>query len=223
MKKKYSFIFLASLNYFCFAQVGINTSSPKSTLHLNGSLQITKDLNVGGTDTSSGYSGKEGEILTSNGVGKSPEWIEPNKINIPQVINISNRTTTGTLVNANTAWNIQFNHVDHDLSSYITYNTSNYTFIINKSGYYLVNSNAKATIICGANNACGGTYKLSLSRNGAGISANSTGYDSTNKEMQENLSTTTFFNKGDIIRVAISYTRNMYTNEASVSFTYLSE
>lgn len=56
------------------AKVGINTSTPQKTFHVNGSLQVTNELNVGGNATSQGSAGTLVQVLTSNGVSNSPEW-----------------------------------------------------------------------------------------------------------------------------------------------------
>nr|WP_315029801.1 hypothetical protein [uncultured Chryseobacterium sp.] len=65
-------IFIFPLYYF--GQVGINTSTPQRSLHINGSLQITNELNVGGDSAASGNAGNVGQVLKSNGPGKAPIW-----------------------------------------------------------------------------------------------------------------------------------------------------
>ncbi|MCC9044218.1 hypothetical protein LNQ81_16220 [Myroides sp. M-43] len=55
-------------------KTGINVLLPLSDLHIEGKLQITKDLNFGGTESTKGFSGTNGQILKSNGEGKAPEW-----------------------------------------------------------------------------------------------------------------------------------------------------
>ncbi|UZT98267.1 hypothetical protein ODZ84_01470 [Chryseobacterium fluminis] len=57
-----------------FAQVGINTSTPQKTLHVNGSLQVTNELNVGGNASTAGNAGTAGQVLKSNGPGVAPTW-----------------------------------------------------------------------------------------------------------------------------------------------------
>lgn len=60
---------------FTKGQVGINTATPKKMLHVNGSLQFTNELNVGGNDATPGSAGVAGEILVSNGPGVAPKWM----------------------------------------------------------------------------------------------------------------------------------------------------
>ena len=65
--------------FFC-AQVGIQTSTPQKTLHVNGSLQVVSELNVGGNATTAGSAGTTGQILTSNGAAAAPSWQTLNTI-----------------------------------------------------------------------------------------------------------------------------------------------
>jgi len=54
--------------------VGVGTSTPQKTLHVNGTLQVTNELNVGGNATTAGSAGTIGQILTSGGAGVAPVW-----------------------------------------------------------------------------------------------------------------------------------------------------
>ncbi|ROI00166.1 hypothetical protein [Chryseobacterium daecheongense] len=69
---------LFSVDAFC--QVGINTSTPQKTLHVNGSLQITNELNVGGNASTAGSAGTSGQVLTSGGPGVAPSWTNINSV-----------------------------------------------------------------------------------------------------------------------------------------------
>ncbi|AZB03822.1 hypothetical protein C1637_21055 [Chryseobacterium lactis] len=62
------------LSLWAFPQVGINTTTPQKTLHVNGSLQITNELNVGGNASTAGSAGIAGQVLKSNGSGQAPSW-----------------------------------------------------------------------------------------------------------------------------------------------------
>lgn len=55
--------------------VGIGTSVPQKKLHINGSMQLTNELNVGGNGNISGTAGTSGQVLTSNGAGVAPSWV----------------------------------------------------------------------------------------------------------------------------------------------------
>ncbi|PIF46720.1 hypothetical protein CLU96_3759 [Chryseobacterium sp. 52] len=54
--------------------VGIATLTPQKTLHVNGSLQVVNELNVGGTASAAGSAGTTGQVLTSNGASNAPSW-----------------------------------------------------------------------------------------------------------------------------------------------------
>lgn len=73
MKK--NLLFTAILCYgLCTAQVGINTTTPQKMLHVNGSLQIVNELNVGGNASTPGSPGTDGQFLLSKGPGIAPQW-----------------------------------------------------------------------------------------------------------------------------------------------------
>ena len=83
MKKK-TILSLISIIYATslFAQVGIKVENPLADFHVNGDIQITKEIRVGGGKTTAGDPGTKGQLLKSNGEGVAPEWIY---INIPIV------------------------------------------------------------------------------------------------------------------------------------------
>lgn len=54
--------------------VGVGTITPQKKMHVNGSLQITDELNVGGNATTAGSAGTTGQVLVSNGSGSAPSW-----------------------------------------------------------------------------------------------------------------------------------------------------
>lgn len=56
------------------AQVGVGTSTPQKNLHVNGSLQVVNEINVGGTASTTGSAGTSGQVLSSNGPGVAPNW-----------------------------------------------------------------------------------------------------------------------------------------------------
>lgn len=56
------------------AQVGINTTSPQSTLDVNGDIALRNALSVGGTDTTNGNPGNVDQILVSQGNNLPAVW-----------------------------------------------------------------------------------------------------------------------------------------------------
>ncbi len=71
-----AFSFIAFLLFFggLTAQVGINTTTPKSTLDVNGDLFARKEIRMGGTDAITGNPGVVGQVLVSQGTNLSPVW-----------------------------------------------------------------------------------------------------------------------------------------------------
>lgn len=74
MMKKNLILGVVLLPVLAYSQVGINTATPQKRLHVNGSLQITNELNVGGDARTAGSSGTAGQVLKSNGPGAAPTW-----------------------------------------------------------------------------------------------------------------------------------------------------
>ncbi|WP_433631711.1 hypothetical protein [Chryseobacterium cucumeris] len=60
--------------------VGVATTTPQRALHVNGALQVTNEINVGGNGTTAGSAGTSGQILTSGGAGAAPTWQTLNTI-----------------------------------------------------------------------------------------------------------------------------------------------
>lgn len=73
MKKTIYFV-AGFLSFYANAQVGIGTPKPKSTLDVNGKTTLRRELRVGGSSTQAGDAGLNGQILVSQGEGKSPVW-----------------------------------------------------------------------------------------------------------------------------------------------------
>lgn len=93
-----------SLLFFLFcitfkAQVGINTTTPKSTLDVNGDVALRKALSVGGTDITNGNTGSIDQILVSQGAGNSPVW---KYANVPFMENSQYKLINTYLKNDNT-------------------------------------------------------------------------------------------------------------------------
>lgn len=57
-----------------YSQVGINTSTPKAGLDVQGTLGIRKNIYLGGNDATNGALGQKGTVLVSQGSGLPPVW-----------------------------------------------------------------------------------------------------------------------------------------------------
>lgn len=91
MKKNLLILTSLFISSFAFGQVGINTNTPQRTLHVNGHLQITNELNVGGNDSTAGNAGIAGQVLVSSGANEVPTW---QTLSIPTLPTLA----TGTVI-----------------------------------------------------------------------------------------------------------------------------
>ena len=57
-----------------FGQLGINTNTPRTTLDVQGDLEVRSKIYLGGNETSIGNLGETGAVLVSQGVNQSPTW-----------------------------------------------------------------------------------------------------------------------------------------------------
>ncbi len=74
MKKCVLLITLSLIFVHVKAQVGIGTENPRTTLDVNGDLNIRKDLKVRGTNSTNGNPGTSGQVLVSSGPNAAPQW-----------------------------------------------------------------------------------------------------------------------------------------------------
>ncbi|WP_160138721.1 hypothetical protein [Chryseobacterium sp. c4a] len=86
------------------AQVGINTPTPKSTLHINGEMTLTSALNVGGNATTAGNPGNSGMILQSQGAGLPPVWNSAATIFSPATYSVTQTTNMYLPLGLNMPW-----------------------------------------------------------------------------------------------------------------------
>ena len=84
-------------------RVGIGTITPLRKFHLNGTMQLTNELNVGGTATTVGSAGTNGQVLTSGGAGTAPSWENP--VNLY----VANGTLTGNRIVTQGTNTLRFN------------------------------------------------------------------------------------------------------------------
>lgn len=57
-----------------FAQVGVNTDTPRATLDVQGDLEIRGKIYLGGNETTIGSLGEVGSVLVSQGANQPPTW-----------------------------------------------------------------------------------------------------------------------------------------------------
>lgn len=74
MKNKLQILGLSLLMISSYAQVGINTNSPQSSLDVNGDITFRNELRVGGTKSVNGNPGTVNQILVSQGDNVAPQW-----------------------------------------------------------------------------------------------------------------------------------------------------
>lgn len=81
---KYILTILFSISYCLntFGQVGVDTENPQSTLDIRGDLTIRDKIYAGGSDQELGDSGRDGQVLVSQGEGNPPIW---KSLNIPVI------------------------------------------------------------------------------------------------------------------------------------------
>lgn len=77
---------------------------PQKSLHVNGALQVTNELNVGGNSTTAGTAGATGEVLVSSGAGAAPIWKATNTLsgNVTSAYYVQG-TTAATIIQGATA------------------------------------------------------------------------------------------------------------------------
>lgn len=137
-------IFTLLLAFFMFISVqsqnvGIGTTTPKATLHVQGDLQFTQALHLGGTPSSAGSVGTAGTFVTSQ--GNSLAWKTLDDLDIPASAAYAYMTTpqsTTTAANTYSVVNFPNTPASHFFadSEYISYDPATSKFTILKPGIY---------------------------------------------------------------------------------------
>lgn len=76
MKKYILFLFLITNLNVLLAQtgnVGVGTTVPRTTLDVNGTMNVNNEINLGGTNSAVGNSGTVGDLISANGIA-NPTW-----------------------------------------------------------------------------------------------------------------------------------------------------
>jgi hypothetical protein len=231
----YMALFVMSLNVN--AQVGIKTPTPQNTLHVNGSLQVVKDLNVGGNAETKGSSGNRGEVLTSSGPGTAPTWTTIESQNFLKVVFVGNKTDTNPSTGSYTgtgsnpisthesyAKSYVYNVSNKIDNTYLKYNSSTGLFTVVKPGFYNIVPYITYDLSLNGNGYTAGTAKSSVQRVSPAtetLASISTGHGERTLTVNHNLSSITYFNKDETFRVRCVYTQNFRLSAGNIHISYL--
>ncbi|MCS3867821.1 hypothetical protein J3D55_000737 [Chryseobacterium ginsenosidimutans] len=111
------------ISIHAYAQVGIGISTPNSVLDVNGKTTLRKELRVGGTSTTVGNPGLNGQVLVSQGEGLPPVWkslnvtfIEEGQYRLVNSYLSTDEVGITTLSNGVTADGIYLNSLGDDIT-----------------------------------------------------------------------------------------------------------
>ncbi|ASE63923.1 MULTISPECIES: hypothetical protein [Chryseobacterium] len=237
MKKKLLYMALLVMSISSYAQVGIHTSTPQHSLHVNGSLQVVKDINVGGNANTKGSSGNRGEFLMSNGAGNAPVWRNIESENFLKVIYVGNKNdispASGSYTGSHTApvsthesysqtyiFNVS-NKID---TSYLTYNSGTGLFTVVKAGFYNIVPYVTYDLNLNPSGQTAGTANSYIQRvapSQTTLAGISTGHGERTTGLNHNLSSINFFNPGDTFRIRCRYTQNFRLSGGNIHISYL--
>ncbi len=206
-------------------KVGINTETPQADLHTNGSLQITKELKVGGTSSTEGDYGQDGQLLVSNGDGNAPQWktmAEISELPVISVISLNNNSTNR--IGANVITKASFSSTPKINSDLITFNPATNEFEVQKSGYYKLSAVLMYDMSENGDNQTKGAARTTILKNSSTvITANYTTHGERTNDVIHNLTGTAYFETGDKISLHGMYTQRYRLSRANMAITYLSE
>ena len=219
MMKKTTMLLIIAGTTLHYGQVGISTTNPKADLHINGKLQITKDLNTGGTATTVGDSGKTNEMLFSQGPGLPPVWRNTEDINVPQEIVFLKKQKSTTSFSANTTSTLSFDIVNlTDAKITLNNTTSPSNFTIKKKGNYQFSIYVRYRVDPSDSSGIATTNFL---KNATIIGGQTSGYANGITYIDQNFSYTGKYDVNDIIHITTNYTKSYIIEKASVAIQYL--
>ncbi len=206
-------------------RVGIGTLTPQKMLHVNGSLQFTNELNVGGTASTPGSAGTAGQVLKSNGPGVAPSWQEAinpadSVVRLNGVALRSGLQATSTASTSTTILYISTPKLD---PSAISYNSSTGNFTVLKAGYYQILAYTSLNMSANASGQTSGTAYTTIQKNGSNVAITGTGHGERTDDVYHTTAGTDYFNVGDTLRILMSMTRPYRISNSSLTITYLGE
>ena len=221
---------------FVLAQgVGINTTNPRTDLHDNGNLQLTKELLVGGSENTGGNVGLEGQILGSSGLGKPAQWKDVKDVLIlPIVVAIGDLTNGPSLVGSSDVDG--FTTVNFNSSSptnllrdiFLTYDNNLREYTIKSAGYYRIYASTETTIVGGDNNTAGIAETRLLKKTSDStdiISGRTSWHHERTPNTKHVISAIDFFNVGDkiILQLRREKAVTSYSGNIQILYTGISE
>lgn len=219
MKNKlfFYFVLISNLGVAQKNNVGINTTTPQTKLHISGSLQSTKELVTGNNKK---VPGENSEILISQGIGKAPEWRKLEDAFVPQEAGLLKVSTANANWNAaNIESKVVFTDIKLQLSQFAKVSTNKDSFTIKKPGFYLITAYISYELTRG-NNSINSPVTTSIYANGTAISSILNNYTNTSTEAYQTLSITQFLNEGDKIYLKGKFIRAFKFIDASLSLQY---
>ncbi len=206
------------ITHLVSAQVGIHTQTPKATLHIQGNMQFTNSLYLGGTATTPGNPGESNEVLASQGEGKPPVWIKLEDRDVSKVVEIGKQPSTHS-GNGFTWTGIGFNNSLIN-NEYITYNPATRLFTVIKEGYYDISASAKIVV---TETLYAGTSGLSIREYPSNnhIFRNSIGNPEGRDTIYSSISNIVYLTAGQQFAVAAVHTRNYNVSLGSISIIYV--
>lgn len=206
------------ITHLVSAQVGIHTQTPQATLHIQGNMQFTNSLYLGGTETTPGNPGNSNEVLASQGEGKPPVWIKLEDRDVSKVVDIGKQPSAHS-GNGFVWTKIGFNNSLIN-NEYITYNSATRVFTVNKAGYYDISTYAKIVV---TEAPYSGTSVLSISEYPSAISLvrNSIGNPENSTTIYPSISNIVFLTAGQQFAVEAVHTRSYNVSLGNISIIYV--
>ena len=153
MKILHYYIYTLFISQLAYSQVGVNTATPKSSLHDAGTLQVTKEIRVGSDNSVKGNAGTYGQVLVSKGEGQSPTWENIQEITVMPVVSAIAQYSGSGVLTTNAETIFKFNTVPYLDNKSITYNNTTGEFTFLKAGYYRIyatsTSNSSGSVTAG--------------------------------------------------------------------------
>lgn len=212
-------LFILIFNH-SYAQIGINTNTPQEDLHVNGNLQVTKDIILGGDASNKGSSGNQNDVLSSQGVGKASKWIKIDEVSvIPYVIGIFNFQSNTTNTSGSTT-QVNFNTFTPIKDDYISFNEGSREITISKKGFYRFYSSLAIDTSANSSGYTAGEARSSLFRNDVLLVAKSTTHGERTLVVNHNIYGIGYFNVGDKLILKVYRFQNYRITSASLTLLY---